>query len=340
MRRYLPFVALAALVLLALVGSIASLGQQLMSVNVVLGGAFYALVALCLAAGIVYPIARTLGKPVFGLYRLRSGSPGATRRFTRILRSNLEQRAAIADEDRTAIARTGELPPDELIARYKAALQPVVDRDIKDAAKTSFVTTAISQAPAFDMISVAAVNLRLVRRIVEDCGFRPSNLALAHIYLRVMETTIIAGGIEEMDLEEVVALIGGNAAVSASSALLASAAQGAANAFLTVRVGVITKALIFAEDGPADPRALRRASYGESLAFLKSCGLLDDLRAAMGALAGAARDAVASKATEVRDNAIEQISELGNAAANRMRGLRDSVAERVESLRGDRRSLR
>ena len=139
-----------------------------------------------------------------------------------------------------------------------------------------------------------SVNLGLVRAIVEHCGFRPSALALAGLYARVLKATFLAGGLEEMDLEEVLSLAGGNAVARMPGVVIASAAQGAVNAFATARVGVITKRVLFAEEEPVDMRRLRRESYGEALSLLKRNGVLEDIRSA-----------IARKATAIKDGAVE-----------------------------------
>ncbi len=323
-RIVAPAVALALLVALALIGSIVSLGQQISAANFALGALFYLLSTACVIVGAAVPIARTLARPVFGLHRLEQGSARQQQRDARRLMDNLLKRARIPCKERNAIARITNPSPAELADLYVRVLEPVVDADIKRAAKASFISTAISQAPAFDMLSVAAVNLRLVRSIVTDCGFRPSGPTLWGLYARVMKATLFAGGIEQMDLEEVIALAGGNTLIGASGMVLSSAAQGASNAFLTVRVGVIAKKLLLSKDAPADMRELRRSSYGEALEFLRTCGLLDDLRAA-----------VASVAASMRDAAKEKVAEAGKAArekaAETLDATRDAVGRTVRS---------
>lgn len=346
-RIALPLAAFGSIVLLALVGSIVSLGNQLSSIHWTLGLIYYLLVLALIVVGIVYPIARTFARPVFGLYKLHEGSDRSQAKHFRLLESNLRR---VKGVDKTSLRlpdKTNEtMSAAEFAAIFKSLLEPMADSHIKKAAKAAFTTTAISQAPAFDMVSVMAVNLRMVRAIVEDCGYRPSAPALLGLYVRAMKATIIAGGLEEMDFEEVMALIGGNAALTASSVVFSSAAQGAANAFLTVRVGVITKALLFSEEGPADMRELRRSSYGEALAFLKSCGLMDDLRQAMASVAGSARDAAmakaadmkdaaVSKATGMRDAATRQMADFREDAMERIAGIKDATSERMADLKGD-----
>lgn len=345
-RIAFPVVAIALLLLLALIGSIVSLGNQLSSIHLVLGIAYYAAVLVLIVMGVAYPIARTIGHPIVCLYELKTGSGRKREKHLRLIIESL-QRADLPSDTKARLAeRPDDIAADECIALFKSTLEPAIDRRIKDAAKASFVTTSISQTPALDMISIMAIDFRMIREIVEDCGYRPSAPALLGLYIRAMKATIIAGGLEEMDFEEVMALIGGNAALTASSVVFSSAAQGAANAFLTVRVGVITKTLLFSEEGPADMRELRRSSYGEALAFLKSCGLMGDLRQAMASVAGSAHDAAMAKAADMKDAAVfkatgmrdaatRQMADFREDAMERIAGIKDATSERMADLKGD-----
>lgn len=91
------------------------------------------------------------------------------------------------------------------------------------------------------MFSMLSVNLHLIRTIVESCGYRPSGASLLGLYVRILKATFLAGGLEEMDLEELLPLVTGNAAMKLPGLVFASAAQGTVNAFMTIRVGILTK---------------------------------------------------------------------------------------------------
>ena len=51
-----------------------------------------------------------------------------------------------------------------------------------------------------------------------------------------------------MDLEELLPLVTGNAAMKLPGLVFASAAQGTVNAFMTIRVGILTKKYLFSAD--------------------------------------------------------------------------------------------
>lgn len=294
-RLALPAAALAALLAFAILGSVASLGRQLADIHPALGWAFFALVVACLAVGVAWPIARVLSRPLFSLARLFGGGPRA-RHARRELERNLRLRADLTPGDREALAALcggGDPAPEDLAAFFKQRLSPVIDRDIRAAAKSAFATTAVSQTAALDMLSMLSVNLGLVRAIVEHCGFRPSALALAGLYARVLKATFLAGGLEEMDLEEILSLAGGNAVARMPGVVIASAAQGAVNAFATARGGHHEEGAVRRRGAgryaAAAARVLQRGAF-----LLKRNGVLDDIRSA-----------IARKATAIKDGAVE-----------------------------------
>ncbi|NHM15097.1 DUF697 domain-containing protein [Eggerthellaceae bacterium zg-887] len=330
-RIVVPAAALAVFVLLALIGSIASLGSQLMGVSPVLGGTYYVLVAACAVAGIGYPAVRTFRYPVFGISRLTSGNERERSKYARRVADNIIDRASLPGIDRKELLQVRDWKPDRLAAVYASVLEPVVDERIKTAAKASFVTTAVSQTPAFDMLSILAVDLRMIRGVVADCGFRPSALGVGSLYARSLKATLLAGGLEELDYTEMVSLMGGSAALEAGGVLVSSAGQGMANAFFTVRVGVIAKALLL-DANPPDMRTLRRQSYRQALTFLKTCGLAEDVRDAAAEAAKAAVKTAAKKAGQAKDAAIEKAASARDQAGIAARSAASRMGEGADAL--------
>ena len=196
----------------------------------------------------------------------------------------------------------GNQTDDLLIDFFTEKFSPVIDSEIKSAAKTAFVTTAISQTAFYDMFSMLSVNLHLIRTIVESCGYRPSGAALLGLYVRILKATFLAGGLEEMDLEELLPLVTGNAAMKLPGLVFASAAQGTVNAFMTIRVGILTKKYLFSADGPIEMPQARKDSYKEAIDFLKKCELHKDVIAMAKKTAQGAKEAAAASVKKVFKN--------------------------------------
>ncbi|UCF19498.1 MAG: DUF697 domain-containing protein [Gemmatimonadota bacterium] len=138
------------------------------------------------------------------------------------------------------------------------------DKLIQGAASQVFVTTAISQNGSLDAFLVLAVNSRLIWKLAHVYYQRPSLRDMIYLYANVASTALIASSLEEIDiaeqLEPVLATGVGSVAavVPGTSLLLNSLTTGAANAFLTLRVGIVAKSYCSALVLP--PRGVLRRS--------------------------------------------------------------------------------
>ncbi len=298
LRSRLPFVVgaacVAALVALGLLSGLLDIGDRLTRANVVLGVLYYVLLVALVALGIVWPIARVASRPVFALWRLRDEQGRAKMRWCRRLAANLRENVTLGDEQRTrldAALQAGEACDEQLIALYREVCVPRMDARIKKAALSACAATAISQTAVADALSMLALNANLVRSIVEECGFRPTTPQLARVYVRVLGAGLLAGGIEELDLEELLPAVLGQATAKLPGVLVASTTQGIVNAFTTYRIGVITKRYLLEEEGPSTAAQARSASYGEALSLMKETGFYGEAMRMVGEKAGQVRDA-------------------------------------------------
>ena len=118
-------------------------------------------------------------------------------------------------------------------------------------AKHVFIATAISQNGRLDGLIVLAVQTRLIWRVAHVYYQRPSLREMMKLYMNVLLTAFVAVELQDMDIsdqmEPLMSSVLGSAvgvipgARVVSSVLIDSSLTGAANAFLTLRVGMITK---------------------------------------------------------------------------------------------------
>lgn len=129
-------------------------------------------------------------------------------------------------------------------------LDTKADEAIKTAAGRIFVTTAVSQNGKLDALIVLAAQSKLVFDVARIYYQRPTIRNLLHLYANVAVMVFFASEMEDIDLSEmiqpVVAGILGSAAGAipgfrATIILVSSVLSGSSNAFLTLRVGSITK---------------------------------------------------------------------------------------------------
>lgn len=156
-------------------------------------------------------------------------------------------------------------------------------RDIvKSNASTVFTTTAISQNGALDGVFVFISLTSMVWKIAHLYNQRPSLRDLWVLYINVGATVLLAREIDDLNLldeqlEPVIAsLLGGTlgnlvpGATFITNLVVNSITEGAANAFLTLRVGAITIQYCSSLH-KTDRKILRRS------ATLEACGMLNSI---------------------------------------------------------------
>jgi uncharacterized membrane protein YcjF (UPF0283 family) len=163
------------------------------------------------------------------------------------------------------------------IERAIQALDEEAARIVKTTATQVFLSTAISQSGRLDTLLVFSMQTRMVWRIAHLYYQRPTVRDLYHLYANVAATSFVAGELQDLDLSEHVepvfsAVVGSLGGVVpgfqlATSILANSILSGAADAFLTLRVGLIARnycgALVVEQ-----PAALRRRATTEAAQYL------------------------------------------------------------------------
>ena len=112
-----------------------------------------------------------------------------------------------------------------------------------EAASAVFLSTAVLQSGRLDVLVVFAAQTRLIWKVAHVYYQRPSLRDFVQLYANVASTAFIAAGIEDVDVDVLVSTIFGStvAAIPGMHLLTSSVLSGSANAFLTLRVGMITK---------------------------------------------------------------------------------------------------
>jgi hypothetical protein len=172
-----------------------------------------------------------------------------------------------------------ELSDRQQVDKALAILAEKSDKIIQQTASTVFISTAISQSGRLDAFLVLSAQSRMVWRIARLYYQRPTLRDLIQLYANVAGTAFLASELEDVDISEQVepilsstlgALVVTIPGVQlAASILVNSVLTGAANAFLTLRVGIIVRrycgSLVISEK-----RALRRAASAEAAKLLGS----------------------------------------------------------------------
>ncbi len=267
------FVSLLLIITMSVISSAVSLGDRLGEFGDVFKYIFYGLIVLVICGGIVYPMVRVFFAPVFSLDRLHREDGSARKKWCRLLVRNLLKNTELTEEEKEQVKgflKMNDETDDKLIEFFDRKIGPEVNRVIYDTAKKVFVVTAVSQNSVYDMLGMASANYTLLKRIIEICGFRPSTPQVIGLYIKVASITLLAGGLEEMDLEDMIPLATESALSKTLGIIAASATQGALNALMTLRIAVIAKNYLLNADVRQTRKELRRKSYSEAAGVLKS----------------------------------------------------------------------
>ncbi|WP_320172177.1 DUF697 domain-containing protein [Maridesulfovibrio sp.] len=131
-------------------------------------------------------------------------------------------------------------------------LDEISTRKMKSSASRIFLSTAISQNGQLDSFIVLGSLARLVWDISKVYNQRPSFRDMTAVYANVAGTAFFAGAVEELDIQAQIEAImspvlAGSAlsmipvASGLTSIVTASIMDGSTNAFLALRVGIITR---------------------------------------------------------------------------------------------------
>ena len=267
------FISLIILIAMGLISNALEIGERLRKVHFSIEILFYVLIVVVVLGGIVYPLVAVFFSPIFSLKELHNADGSARQKWCKRLVKNLLENVELTSEEQEEVRgylKMEDETDDKLIEFFDRKISPQVNAEIYDTAKKVFIITAVSQNSVYDMLGMASANFSLIKRITEICGFRPSNAQVFRLYVRVLSITLLAGNLEDMDMEELIPLATEGALGKALGIVAASATQGAVNALTTLRMAAITKNYLLNADVSQTRKELRKKSYAEALAILKN----------------------------------------------------------------------
>lgn len=150
---------------------------------------------------------------------------------------------------------------------------------IQRTATSVFLTTAVSQNGKLDALTVLVTQSRMVWKVAHIYWQRPGLRDMVNLYANVGAAGLIASEIEDVDISRQVEPIisallkspGRSLPVigHATHIITDSLLEGSTNAFLTLRVGVITKKYCGHPQDIADIGALKKSAFIEASGMLK-----------------------------------------------------------------------
>ena len=146
-----------------------------------------------------------------------------------------------------------QIPATELeIEQSLEVLDQAASRVIHETATAVFLTTSVSQNGKLDALTILATQSRMVWKIAHIYYQRPTLREIAYLYANVAGASFLASEIEDLDIsQQIEPVISSFLRSSAGKSIpvigptahivLDSLLEGSTNAFLTLRVGHITK---------------------------------------------------------------------------------------------------
>ncbi len=271
-KRFWMLVVFGAVLLLTLIlaSHVVSVGERVRTIHPYLSYAFYGVAVFILYVLVINPLRIIFLAPTFSIDALDEKKN--VRTYKKAARTMLKLKT-LTDEERKnlkASYKDKELLPGAIKKTFEGSIRQNVDATITHNAKTVLVTTAISQNGNLDMLSVIFMNIRMIRDIVKQCGFRPSYVHLAKLSVRVAAIAMIAENLENVDIREALPSKATEAIRDIPFVRTASNSifQGISNGMLTARIGIVTRKYLFQDHKLLSKREMRLNAYKESFTLM------------------------------------------------------------------------
>ena len=247
--------ASCVVMLIIVTSCIIDIYEKAYNINEYFGYVVLGLILLLLLIFIVIPIIKVLSSPTFTLDATIDNKVINRKSYrtlksvaNNIIKGNNSVPSDIKEELKNSFN-------DRYLLRDK--LNIVYDKYIKkDINKIALATsikvacsTGMSKNNTFDACTIIISNVRMIMQIVIKCGYRPTYAKLAKLMFKVFRNALIAYSIETSNLAEW--LVNSCSKffkdIPAIGKPVASIMEGAANGFLTARIGVITRKYLYSE---------------------------------------------------------------------------------------------
>ena len=229
--------------------------EKAYNINEYFGYGVLAVLLLLILFFIIIPLIKVLCAPTFTLDASKNDEHLSRKRFRtlKIVAKNIVKgKNSVPDNVKQCLM-------DSLNDRYQLRdeLNLVYDKYIKkDINKIIWATSAkvacstgVSKNNTFDAATTIISNVRMIMQIVIKCGYRPTYTKLGKLMFKVFRNALIAYSIESSNVAEWLV----NACskffkdLPAIGKPIAAIMEGAANGFLTARIGVITRKYLYSE---------------------------------------------------------------------------------------------
>lgn len=258
--KYL-FIASSVIIIIFLIASIISIYQFFYSFHPHAGYLSLAIILILLIIFIIKPVMQALLTPCFSLDISKSNKSKLNkinyRKLKKVAKNIIAVNKNVSEESKNKLRDALKKDQKTLSNTLKSIYDDEIKKDITkltiQRASETLLATAISQNNNFDAFTTIIINIRLIMQIVVRCGYHPTYPQLAKLIIKVMRNALIAYTLQSLHLEDIV-INGINKLVKGAlniipgvNEIAKSLTQGAANALLTLRIGILTRKYLYKE---------------------------------------------------------------------------------------------
>lgn len=271
---YAIALGIIVLFLLMLLSSVLGVGERLRNINVYVEYVFYALVVLLVYFLILRPVHIILFSPSFSVETTLEQTRNNKKVYKKVAKRLMEHdfvSEELKEELKLNYKNSEELKL-TLNKAFNKNIKKEMNKVIRKNAKTVMLSTAISQNGRLDLYTVVVVNIKMIKELVIMCGFRPNMKNLSKLTINVFTTALIAEGLENMDLNDILPNSTMNilGEIPLIKPLVSSVLQGVSNALLTLRIGIVTRKYLFTDAKEITKEEIRRGALLEAAGMLPS----------------------------------------------------------------------
>lgn len=257
---------------LVIISNVISVGERLRNIHIYIQYSFYLLAFIITYVLILYPLKVIIFSPTFSVDALLKDDKKSFRLYKSAAKTLLKN-DVLTEEDKLLIKGSiniKEKLQESLSIVFDRTIKKEINKVIISNSKSVLISTALSQNGNLDMLAVIFINLKMIKEIILLCGFRPSYANLAKLSLNVMVTSIVADGLEDFDLNELLPKRFSETLTDLPfiKTFSHSMLQGVSNGVLTCRVGIVTRKYLFNDNKALTKQDIRRTAYKESLKLM------------------------------------------------------------------------
>jgi hypothetical protein len=272
-RQYFWFMVAFGFILLflmMLLSSILDVGDRLLSVHPYVAYSFYGFAVMLVYLLLLRPVYVILIKQTFNIQT--SLDEGSNLKLLRQSAKRIMTYDFVNDTEKENIKNAlhdGKKLIPVLAHIYQGSIKKEMTKLMRKHAKTVMISTAISQNGRLDFLTIMHVNLRMIKELVELSGFRPSYQQLAKLSVNVITTALVAEGLENLDISDVLpqSTMNSLSDIPLIKPLLSSVTQGISNALLTLRIGIVTREFLFTTSKDLTKNSIRKTAFLEAAAL-------------------------------------------------------------------------